>query len=71
VRNISESLSRLLKLGAEPVNQPVEITAGVNKGGYAVYFYDPDGVNLELIQPPAQYGHTRIPAPAAGTAGSQ
>jgi hypothetical protein len=24
----------------------------VNKGGYTIYFTDPDGVTLELIQPP-------------------
>jgi hypothetical protein len=26
--------------------------AGVNKGGYAVYFHDPDQIVLELLQPP-------------------
>jgi catechol 2,3-dioxygenase-like lactoylglutathione lyase family enzyme len=31
---------------------PVAITAGANRGGYAVYFADPDGITLELLQPP-------------------
>jgi hypothetical protein len=24
----------------------------VNKGGYTIYFTDPDGITLELLQPP-------------------
>jgi catechol 2,3-dioxygenase-like lactoylglutathione lyase family enzyme len=31
---------------------PVEILAGVNRGGYAIYFTDPDGIVLELLQLP-------------------
>jgi catechol 2,3-dioxygenase-like lactoylglutathione lyase family enzyme len=37
-----------------------DIAAGINKGGKAVYFRDPDGNNLELIQPPPAPGR---PAP--------
>lgn len=32
-------------------SEPVTITAGPNKGGLVVYFYDPDGYTLELFQP--------------------
>lgn len=32
-------------------SEPVRITAGVNEGGCAVYFTDPDGITLELFQP--------------------
>ena len=31
-------------------SEPVSITQGPNKGGWAVYFTDPDGVTLEMIQ---------------------
>ena len=31
---------------------PVTITAGINRGGQAAYFRDPDGFTLELFQPP-------------------
>jgi catechol 2,3-dioxygenase-like lactoylglutathione lyase family enzyme len=31
---------------------PVEVDTGVNRGGCAVYLRDPDGVILELFQPP-------------------
>jgi lactoylglutathione lyase len=30
---------------------PVAITQGLNKGGFAIYFTDPDGITLELLQP--------------------
>jgi lactoylglutathione lyase len=30
----------------------VAITAGANRGGYGDYFADPDGITLELLQPP-------------------
>ncbi len=32
--------------------KPVAIEAGRNLGGYTVYFQDPDGITLELLQPP-------------------
>ena len=28
------------------------IEAGINRGGYTVYFLDPDEITLELVQPP-------------------
>ena len=31
---------------------PVPIEAGVNKGGFTVYFLDPDEITLEMLQPP-------------------
>lgn len=33
--------------------EPVAILAGVNEGGYTVYFLDPDDITLEMLQPPA------------------
>jgi catechol 2,3-dioxygenase-like lactoylglutathione lyase family enzyme len=33
-------------------SEPVSPTVGPNKGGWAVYFVDPDGVTLEMIQRP-------------------
>jgi catechol 2,3-dioxygenase-like lactoylglutathione lyase family enzyme len=33
--------------------EPVAIEAGVNKGGFTVYFLDPDDITLEMLQPPA------------------
>jgi catechol 2,3-dioxygenase-like lactoylglutathione lyase family enzyme len=31
-------------------SEPVSPTTGPNKGGWAVYFVDPDGITLEMIQ---------------------
>ena len=61
VADIHASLARAVSYGARPLSDPVEFTAGINRGGFGVYFYDPDGVNLEFIQPPATYG-----TPSAG-----
>jgi catechol 2,3-dioxygenase-like lactoylglutathione lyase family enzyme len=34
------------------VSEPIEITAGPNRGGYGVYLRDPNGILIELFQPP-------------------
>lgn len=44
---------RLTGAAVRFVSSPNAITAGVNVGGYACYFYDPDEIVLELLQPPA------------------
>ena len=66
VADIHASLARAVSFGAEPLGAPVEFTAGINRGGYGVYFYDPDGVNLEFIQPPPTYGQPVLSADRAG-----
>ncbi|MPZ51836.1 MAG: hypothetical protein GEU79_03740 [Acidimicrobiia bacterium] len=43
---------RLLDERVETVSPPNLISAGVNAGGSAMYFYDPDRIVLELVQPP-------------------
>lgn len=45
---------RLTVLGVRFKSEPNYIAAGVNQGGYAVYFTDPDGITLEMVQPPPQ-----------------
>lgn len=52
VEDISEWYDRLSAAGVRFFSEPNRITAGVNKGGYAVYFSDPDDIVLELLQPP-------------------
>ena len=53
VDDIHTEFNRLKSLGVKfKADQPVAIEAGVNKGGYAIYFTDLDGITLELIQPP-------------------
>jgi catechol 2,3-dioxygenase-like lactoylglutathione lyase family enzyme len=31
---------------------PVEVDTGINRGGWALYLRDPDGIPVELFQPP-------------------
>jgi catechol 2,3-dioxygenase-like lactoylglutathione lyase family enzyme len=38
--------------GADFVGDPVLITAGPNQGAYGVYLRDPNGILIELFQPP-------------------
>ena len=44
---------RLLAEGVSFVSPPVEVDTGINTGGYALYLRDPDGIAVELFQPPA------------------
>ncbi|GAA3410321.1 VOC family protein [Streptosporangium vulgare] len=44
--------ARLSAAGVRFVSPPNEITAGVNAGGFACYFLDPDEITLEFVQPP-------------------
>ena len=45
------------RLGAAGVDsffsEPVEVDTGVSEGGLALYMRDPDGIILELFQPPS------------------
>ena len=43
---------KLKTSGVDFVSAPVLITAGPNRGGYGVYLRDPNGILLELFQPP-------------------
>lgn len=38
--------------GARFRSPPIEVTAGANQGGWAVYLLDPDGITVELFQIP-------------------
>lgn len=63
VDDIEAMTDRLAGLGAKPLNPPAQITEGINKGGWAVYLHDPDGVSLELLQPRAVPQDSAEPAP--------
>lgn len=53
VDDIQAEFQRLKSLGVIfKAESPIPIEAGVNKGGYTIYFCDPDGITLELLQPP-------------------
>lgn len=53
VDDIHAEFKRLKALGVKfKAEEPIAIEAGVNKGGYTIYFTDLDGITLELLQPP-------------------
>jgi len=53
VSDIHAEVARLKALGVQLKSAaPNAITEGVNRGGYTIYFLDPDGITLELMQPP-------------------
>jgi catechol 2,3-dioxygenase-like lactoylglutathione lyase family enzyme len=52
VDDIHVEYKRLVDLGVRFRSEPVAIEAGINRGGYTVYFLDPDEITLELVQPP-------------------
>lgn len=51
VDDLSALYERLVEHGVVTMSPPVEVDTGVNKGGYALYPRDPDGITLELFQP--------------------
>jgi catechol 2,3-dioxygenase-like lactoylglutathione lyase family enzyme len=61
VEDIDAIRPRLEAAGATFLSDPLDITAGINRGGRTVYLRDPDGITLELVEPPPQPG---APAPA-------
>ena len=51
VDDLRAAVSQLQTQGVRFKSDPVEITAGPNKGGLVIYFFDPDGYPLEMFQP--------------------
>lgn len=50
--DIDELLTRVRAKGGKTVSEPVDIVAGINKGGRTVYVRDPDGITLEFVEAP-------------------
>jgi catechol 2,3-dioxygenase-like lactoylglutathione lyase family enzyme len=49
--------AQLVEAGADSfVSPPVEVDTGINRGGLALYLRDPDGIPVELFQPPRRDG---------------
>ncbi len=62
VDDIWAAYRHLVAAGVRFKSEPVSPTQGPNKGGWAVYFTDPDGITLEMIQRPTPDGES----PASG-----
>lgn len=52
VEDLASEHARLRALGVRFRNPPAEIDEGLNRGSRACYLLDPDGITIELIQPP-------------------
>ncbi len=54
VDDLRAAYEELSDQGVKFRSNPVEISAGPNKGGLVIYFYDPDNYILEMFQPAAR-----------------
>ncbi|HVU91377.1 MAG TPA: VOC family protein, partial [Jatrophihabitans sp.] len=52
VEDLDARYEAMSAAGIRFLSAPNEITAGVNRGGKAVYFLGPDDIVHELVQPP-------------------
>jgi catechol 2,3-dioxygenase-like lactoylglutathione lyase family enzyme len=53
VDDVESVFERLVAGGATAGGRPVLVDTGANAGGRGVYLRDPDGIVIELFQPPA------------------
>lgn len=52
VSDIHALVERLKEVNVTFKSEVVLIREGINKGGFTIYFLDPDGITLEFVQPP-------------------
>lgn len=55
VKDIHVAYREMRARGVRFKSPPVEITSVANKGAWGVYLTDPDGITLELRQPPGDW----------------
>jgi len=53
IKDLLSLYKKLVLSGVCVESEPVAITKGPNKGGFAMFIYDPDGIPLELLETPA------------------
>ena len=54
VTDLQGLYERLTAAGVEFRSEPIEVTAGANRGGLCCYMRDPDGYTIELYQLPTR-----------------
>lgn len=57
VPDLHKLYERLLAHGVDTFSPPVEIDTGANQGGVSLYLRDPDGITVEVFQPPPGREH--------------
>jgi hypothetical protein len=66
---LDKTMERLRALGVTFRSEPIDIPYGPYKGGRSIYFTDPNGMNLQLMQLAGRPGQIPLP-PNASTATS-
>ena len=57
VADLQAVYQELLEQGVTSfVSPPIEVDTGINRGGYGIYLRDPDGITVEIFQPPDRSG---------------
>jgi lactoylglutathione lyase len=54
VDDIEAAFERATAAGADPISPPVLVDTGANAGGHGAYVRDPEGIIIELFQPPSE-----------------
>jgi catechol 2,3-dioxygenase-like lactoylglutathione lyase family enzyme len=54
VEDVAPIYERLRTAGVDFYSEPVDVDTGANAGGIGLYLRDPDGITLELFQPPKE-----------------
>jgi catechol 2,3-dioxygenase-like lactoylglutathione lyase family enzyme len=62
VEDLDATVERLRSLGVRFRSEPVDIPYGPYKGGRTIYFDDPSGINLQLMQVVGRGGGLGLPA---------
>lgn len=52
VSDLNRVYEELVRRGVDTFSPPVEVDTGANKGGASLYLRDPDGITVEVFQPP-------------------
>ena len=50
--DLDKLYERLVERGVDTFSPPVQVDTGANKGGVSLYLHDPDGITVEVFQPP-------------------
>jgi len=61
VKDMDETMKRLREFGVVFRSEPVDIPYGPYKGGRTIYFSDPNGINLQLMQVIGRPGQVPLP----------
>ncbi len=66
VDDLDATVERLTEFGVTFRSEPIDIPYGPYKGGRSIYFDDPNGVNIQLMQVVGRPGRVELPAGVRG-----